>query len=173
MSRTGLQAVIDAWSATNAGLAQAEIDERMLGYVAMLRAIFLRGAATSEELAAATGRSAERIAALFRGLAAAGVEVDADGNVVGAALTVRPTPHSFRVKDRDLYAWCALDALFLPGLLDETAEVESTCPTSGEEIRLTVSPECVEACHPATAVLTVVIPQTLGEAGGTGPTSPT
>ena len=53
MSRTGLQAVIDAWSATNAGLAQAEIDERMLGYVAMLRAIFLRGAATSEELAAA------------------------------------------------------------------------------------------------------------------------
>lgn len=172
MSET-LQRAIHAWSETNAGLAQAEIDERMLGYVAMLRAIFLRGAATSKELAAATGQSAERIVELFRGLAAAGVEVDFDGNVVGAALTVRPTPHSFRVKGRDLYAWCALDALFLPGLLDETAQVESTCPSSGEEIRLTVSPEGVETCHPTTAVLTVVIPQTLGEGGGIGPASPT
>ncbi len=49
MSRTGLQGAIDAWSATNAGLAQAEIDERMLGYVAMLRAIFLRGAGPRAE----------------------------------------------------------------------------------------------------------------------------
>jgi len=168
-----LQEVIDAWSALEAGLDQEESDDRILGYVSMLRAIAEHGAASLDGLATTTGRSRERIGDFVRGLAAAGFEVDAEGNVVGAALTVTPTPHCFRVKGRDLFAWCALDSLFLPGLLDETAEVASSCPSSGEEIRLTVSPGGVEAYSPATAVLTVVIPQKLAAAGGTGPASPT
>lgn len=172
MSAPDLQRAIDAWSATE-GSDQEESDARILGYVSMLRAIAERGAMSPDEYAAATGRPPDQIAELFRSLASAGFQVDDGGNVVGAALTTRPTPHLFRVKDRDLYAWCALDALFLPGLLDETAEVASTCPVSGEEIRLTVSPEGVVEYLPSTGVLTVVIPQELGAPGGTGPASPT
>ena len=111
---------------------------------------------------------AERADEIFRGLAATGVEFDADGNLVGAALSVKPTPHRFRVKGRDLYAWCALDALFLPGLLDASAEVESRCPTTGEKIRLTASPHGVGECTPPEAVLTVVVPGVSRPAGETG-----
>ncbi len=50
------------------------------------------------------------------------VERDQQGRVVGfSGLTLRPTAHSLRVGDRQLYAWCAWDTLFLPALLDETA----------------------------------------------------
>ncbi len=115
----------------------------------------------------------ERVLELFQSLAASGMQLDADGNVVGAALIARPTPHRLRVQGRDLYAWCSLDTLFLPGLLDEAAEVRSTCPVSGEEIRLTITPDGVEAYSPESTVLSVVDPQALGADQGTGPASPT
>lgn len=54
---------------------------------------------------------------------------------------------------RTLYTWCAWDALIYPPILDRTAEVESTCPASGETIRLTVTPDGVESIDPSGAVL--------------------
>jgi len=51
-----------------------------------------------------------------------GMESGDSGNIVGAALTTRETPHKVRLSGRDLYAWCALDTLFIPGLLGEDAE---------------------------------------------------
>lgn len=80
--------------------------------------------------------------------------------MVGAALTTRPTPHRFRVRGNDLYAWCALDAIFLPGLIDATAEVRSTCPETGQKIHLDVAPDRVESWLRGTGVLSVVIPLT-------------
>lgn len=78
--------------------------------------------------------------------------------MVGLALTLNPTPHRFIVKGSTLYTWCALDAIFLPGLLGETAVVESACLTSGETIRLSVTPDSVVTYSPSTAVLSIAVP---------------
>jgi alkylmercury lyase len=63
-------------------------------------------------------------------------------------LSLRPTNHRFEVAGRQLYTWCAWDTLFLPALLDEPAQVTSTCPATGAAVRLTVVPDRVLASHP-------------------------
>jgi alkylmercury lyase len=55
-----------------------------------------------------------------------------------------------------LYAWCAFDTLFLPELLGATAEVESQCPTTGEQISLSVTRTEVSNLHPAATILSYV-----------------
>ena len=139
--------MIRAWTATSAGVSQEDSQQRILGFAAIVRAI-------AEE----SPVSPER---------------DSEGNLVGAGLTSVPTPHRFRVKGRDLFVWCALDALFLPGLLGETAEVQSNCPTTGDEIRLTVSPEAEAEYTPGETVLTIVVPGITTPIGTAGPASPT
>jgi alkylmercury lyase len=169
LSGPSLKELIQAWSSVDAGLLQEEIDRRILGFTALVRAIAERGRATPSAFAAETGISPDEVPKLFRWLAAGGLQLDDEGNVVGAALSVRATPHRFHVRGRGLYAWCALDTLFLPGLLNETAEVQSTCPVSGEEIRLTIAPDGVESYSPEGTVLSVVVPQALGSDQKTGP----
>jgi alkylmercury lyase len=87
-------------------------------------------------------------------LAGAGVYTDEQGRVVGFwGLSIRPMPHRLTVNGRDLYAWCAWDTLFLPELLGAAAEIESTCPATGQRIALTVNGTEVTSHQPAEAVL--------------------
>jgi alkylmercury lyase len=90
-----------------------------------------------------------------------GVFKDGDGHVVGFwGLTVtRLSPtHRLDVDGRSLFAWCAWDTLFLPGILDATARVESACPITTETISLVVSPDgVVETSHPG-AVVSFLLP---------------
>jgi alkylmercury lyase len=57
------------------------------------------------------------------------------------------------------YTWCAWDTLFLPELLATTARVASTCPVTGETIRLTVGPDGVTRVAPPGAVLSFLRPE--------------
>ena len=175
MSAASVSELVAAWSATDRGVSEAEIDRRILGFTALVRAIAVHGRATPSALATETNRTPEQVSEFFRGMAAGGLQLDDDGNVIGAALSVRPTPHRLRthMAGPDLYAWCALDTLFLPGLLDVKAEVESTCPVSGSDIHLTVTPDGVDRCDPKSAVLSVVDPRPLGGDRNIGPASPT
>jgi len=77
------------------------------------------------------------------------VHYDAQARV-GAfgGLSVLPTDHRFEVAERQLYTWCAWDTLFLPALLGQQARVESTCPVTGTEVRLSVGPDRVGAAQP-------------------------
>lgn len=113
---------------------------------------------SSAQMADASGLPLAEVQDTFAKIMEQGGEVDEAGNLVGLALTLNPTPHRFSLNGRTLYTWCALDAVFLPGLLDETAEVESTCPTTGQPIRLTISPYGIEALSPETAVLSIAVP---------------
>lgn len=111
---------------------------------------------TAAMLARAIGVSIGEATAYIEDAARAGVEVE-DGAVVGAALTLRRTRHHFRVRGNDLYTWCGFDALFLPIILSEPAEVASTCPVTGTEIRLAVEPDgTVSSARPPTAVVGIV-----------------
>jgi alkylmercury lyase len=111
---------------------------------------------TAQQIAEETGHPLNTILDAFRQLREQGCEFDGDGSLVGMALTQKPTPHRFRVEGRDLYAWCALDTLFLPALLGQTAEVESACPITRRNITLTVTPEKIEACNPPEVALSIV-----------------
>ncbi|MCZ6463820.1 MAG: organomercurial lyase [Proteobacteria bacterium] len=162
-----------AWARSYEGLGQEEIDQRVLGFAALVRGIAQQGAVSPEEFAAELRIDLLRAVELFDRLATVGVQVDEAGHVVGAALTARETPHRIEVGGVALYAWCALDTLFISGLLSERAEVASSCPVTGESVRVTVTPEGVESHSPAGAVLSVVIPGAGTSSAQTGPASPT
>jgi alkylmercury lyase len=87
-------------------------------------------------------------------------ERDGHGNVVGiAGLSQNPHPHGFTVNGIQLATWCAWDALFHPVMLQQTAEVSSPCPITGEVIQLTITPFGVTSVHPESAAISIVIPQ--------------
>src|SRR6266852_2150300 len=84
-------------------------------------------------------------------------ERNAEGHILGIlGLSLNETAHRVQVNGVALSAWCAEDTLFLPAMLQRTATIESPSPISKEKVRLTVSPERVEAVSPASAVLSMV-----------------
>lgn len=111
---------------------------------------------TAERLAEKSGQSLESIHSSFAALENCGCEFNEQGELIGDALTLSPTSHRFRIRNRDFYAWCALDTLFLPALLKETAEISSTCPQTGKAIQLKVSPDGIQTAKPAEMALSIV-----------------
>ena len=169
-SALDFEQIVRAWKESKEGkyaLESVKISDFVLQSIASERPISV------QEFADHTGRTLKESKVLFRQMRLSGADFDEEGRLIGNALTVRPTPNLFMVDGRTLYAWCALDTLFLPGLIDETAEVQSLSPASGEAIQLTVSPSGIENFEPATTVLSVVVPGVSracdpGQAGGSG-----
>lgn len=114
-----------------------------------------------DDLAQLTGRSMAEVRNGLAGLS--DTEYDEQGRVLGHGITLRPTPHQFTVDGQRLYTWCALDTLIFPIVLDRPAQVASPTPGSGEPVRLDVDPAAgVTALEPATAVVSVVVPDICG-----------
>lgn len=120
-----------------------------------------------KEIASDDNVSAHEVAALLDQAA----EYDSHGNIVGLfGLSQKEHPHRFRLRGYSmstatfhvharLSTWCAWDSLFLPVLLNQTAEVESACPQTKDPIRLTISPDEVKKYKPEEAVLSIVLPE--------------
>lgn len=111
---------------------------------------------TRAHLATVLQMTAEQVAEVLACLS--DLEVDLSGNVVGWGLTLIPTPHRFQVYGKPLYTWCAFDALTYPVLLNLPAYVESSCPSSGTEVSLSVTPIGICDLTPPGAVVSLVIP---------------
>ena len=161
MQEFNIDEVIDAWASRTNGKNNEE--KALINEGVSLTTQFLKLLAeglplSAEKLAVQSGLPLEEIEAAFDKFESEGGEFDDDGNLVGAALTLNSTPHRFRVNGKQLFTWCSLDAIFLPGLLEQTAEVESTCPVTGEPIRLTIAPDGIVAANPEQAVLSITIP---------------
>lgn len=97
-------------------------------------------------------RSLERLEAV--GMA----ELDDEGSVIASVITLKPTPHRFLVGEQLLHTWCALDTLFMPGVLGVTARVASTCPETQQHVELRVAPDRVLQCSPGGAHVSLVAP---------------
>lgn len=112
--------------------------------------------ASTAEIAELSGRSAADIADIIAHTAE--VEADRDGRVLGAALTLIPTPHRVLLADRahQLYLWCVPDALIVSRLLDRPLRVASPCHATGRDINLEVEPDRVRAVDPPSAVMAFV-----------------
>ena len=96
-----------------------------------------------DRIATYLGLTREEVASPLRG-----AELDQEGNLVGVGLSIVPTRHSYRILDRQLFVWCAVDAITYPILHRTSAEIESSDPISGEKIRLTSTPEGVRDVDP-------------------------
>jgi alkylmercury lyase len=128
----------------------AQLSLQILGLLAEAQPV------TPEHLAEKSGQNVEFIRSNFAALQNCGCEINEQGALIGNALTLTPTRHRFRLKNHDFYAWCALDTLFLPALIKQTAEISSTCPQTGEIVQLTVSPDRIEAVNPSETALSIV-----------------
>lgn len=89
-----------------------------------------------------------------------GVFRDDEGRVVGFwGLAIPEMAHHFRAEGgRPIYAWCALDPFLIVPVIGRSARVESTDPITGEQIKMTVTPEGVEDVSPASAVVSFLVP---------------
>lgn len=151
-----LNEIIDAWQADKAREYRSP-DKRALE-LALIRSLAEGNPVPAEAFAAIAGLPVEEVGAFFKTLQKGGADFDSSGRLIGLVLTQRPTPHAFQLDGTELYAWCALDTLFLPGLIGKTAGVASICPVTGAAIRLTVRPDGIASAKPEGAVLSIVVP---------------
>jgi len=83
-----------------------------------------------------------------------------DNKIIGFwGLAIPEMPHRFEVDGIQLYTWCAWDSLFIPELIQKTANVESPDPITKEIIKFTVSPGGITDLHPLEAVMSIVRPE--------------
>jgi alkylmercury lyase len=82
-----------------------------------------------------------------------GVDWADDGRVAGFGLTLRPTPHAFTFDERTVYGFCATDVVNFPVVLGRAGVVESTCPATGQRIRIELSPDGVLDIDPPEAMV--------------------
>ena len=115
--------------------------------------------ASPEEIAASCGKSTEEVRAALERFPSTGW--DEQGRVVGLGLTLRLTPHRLELEDHTLFAWCALDALLFPVLLERPASIESPCRGTGEPVHIESTPTGIEAVEPPSAVVSIVAAQDL------------
>ena len=115
-----------------------------------------------EEVAALAGLPPSSVEEMLRGQA--GTDWDQDGRIVGYGLTWRPTAHRLIVSGRSLYTWCATDALLFPAILGKSAVAESTCPASGQAIRIAMTSDTVISVDPRGAVTSQLLdPSAIGD----------
>ena len=109
-----------------------------------------------EQIAADVELSAEDASAALNWIA----ERNDDGDIVGlAGLSLNDWSHKFKVNGRALTTWCALDTLYLPQMIKQSAEVESPDPVNKEIVRITLGPDKVERYTPDSAVISIVVPK--------------
>ncbi len=86
-----------------------------------------------------------------------GVERDSAGRITGMGLTTETTQHRVNIGPISLYAYCALETMFIPAILNQTVEVASLSP-SGGTVSVRLTPHELLSSHPETAVITLVRP---------------
>jgi len=104
-----------------------------------------------ERLATEAGVPAQTIESWLR--AQPGTDWDDSGRLLGFGLTQKPTRHRYIVDGRVLFTFCAADTLIFTPILGRPASVESSCPTTGQTIRVELTPNAMTSADPTTAVV--------------------
>src|SRR5258708_37163765 len=141
-----LDELVDAF----ARFVSALSPEEQLAGIVLLHELASGEAVTIAQLAQALGKTVGATEAFVRGPALRPfLHMDEEGRIVEFfGLMGTPTHHQLAINGRTLWAWCAVDSLFLPELLGGTAAIESRDPETGELVRLTVSATHIDAAEP-------------------------
>jgi len=87
-------------------------------------------------------------------------EFDHQGNILGWGVTLIPTSHRFQMRGKPLYTWCAFDTVLFPPSLYAEAQIQSTCPVTGQPVIFVATPEgAVKELTPASSVMSLIIPE--------------
>lgn len=124
--------------------------------IAIIRILAEVRPVTADQLSINVGMDTGQVENILDMFKKSGAEVAENGAIVGLILTTRPTPHRFVVNEQELFAWCALDTLFLPAYVGRLAQVISRCPVTRKEIHLLISPAGTQNTFPSSAVISVV-----------------
>ncbi len=144
-------------------LANNESWERMRYFLPLMQLLVHGEPVSLEHLATTLGRPVQDVIEALRQFE--DVATDEDGRLVGAGISLLPTPYRFEVQGHELFTWCALDTLIFPAWLRLPAQVASVCPVTGTAIHLRVSPEGVEQFAPSSAVISLLIQEGLATCG--------
>jgi alkylmercury lyase len=113
-------------------------------------------------LVEATGLAQEKVDALLDGLIRRGLAVldPESGRVVGSwGLSLIPTDHRLSILGRELYTWCALDAVGIPAGLGEDASIASRCQQCGRPVKVRMAAGQLSHVEPADAPIWVAAGQ--------------
>jgi alkylmercury lyase len=142
----------------NSDLRRSSKEENFITLFKQLLFLLSDGKPVSpEQIAGAIGKSREEVITILHKLK--NVELDENNNLIGMGLTFRPTSHQFELDGRNLFTWCALDALMFPIVLGKSARVKSPCKSTGIPIEVEVTPDKVEGVKPESAVVSVIMPE--------------
>jgi alkylmercury lyase len=130
--------------------------QRLRDQLPLLRLLALGEPVSWGQLAEELGEPVERVHARLGSWEE--LVVDEHGRILGAGLSLVPTPYRFVLGDRLLFTWCAFDTLLFPCWLGQPARVEAECPESGTPIRLEVTPARLARLEPTTAVISLRLP---------------
>jgi alkylmercury lyase len=103
-------------------------------------------------LVAATGLVSDTVEALLEGLCNRGLTVvePESGRVVGSwGLSLVPTTHRLRVRGREMFTWCAVDAVGIPAGLGERARITSRCHQCDSVVSVEMTAGHVTRAEPA------------------------
>lgn len=103
--------------------------ERMTYFRPLTRLLAHGDPVSTEQLARVLGRPEAEVSEVLRQFEE--IVFDERGRVVGAGLSLLPTPYRIEVQGHELFTWCALDTLIFPAWLGYPAQVSSTCPATG------------------------------------------
>lgn len=104
---------------------------------AFLRSLVERGRPLSMEEMEALAPGGDVLNAVWTLAANDLIVLDAFGHAIGAyPVTMAPTPHRVHVKDNDIRAMCALDAVSVAPMFATGAVIRSRCPMTGESIHI-------------------------------------
>lgn len=107
-----------------------------------------------ESLAAAVGVIPKDVEEALGTLQEAGAIHLRDGAVVAAyPFSLVPTPHGVTIAGVMAYANCAVDALAVPPMADEAAQVSSTCGHCGAPVTVTMRGDRILESKPAAPVV--------------------
>ncbi len=127
--------------------------------VAAYRLLAEGSAVNFARLANAANLSVAHAEELLRFVPASAYEREPDGSLSAfIGLSTKPTLHRFSVEDRSLYTWCVFDAVFLPAILQEPATLTTSCPTTGDQIDLTITPTEIAHANLPDAVMSILAP---------------
>jgi alkylmercury lyase len=149
-----IQELADAIGAAVGDLSEAD---RAI-YVALYELLTEGEPVTPAMVATRTGLDVELIERTLATMV--GLFCDDAERVVGfGGLAIPQMDHKFQAEGgRPIYAWCALDPFLIVPVLGRSARVESRDPVTGESVTMTVTPEGLEDLSPATAVVSLLVP---------------
>lgn len=157
MERLMKDKIINSYSEVYNAIPQEALELDLRVTIRTIQALAKGEPVSLDELARIWEMPLEQVQSVVDGAVAAGrVEVDSHGRLVGGVLSLTPTDHRISMDDKQLYAWCAYDAICTPGIVGKPAQIESQDPVTGATLKMTITPAGVENVRPSGAVVSIV-----------------